>query len=71
MGMNTHNIFCTDFGHTLLCSVNLTKMFNKLASEVGLLNKSSHLAAAFGCDQIHNCQSYDLGHTLLCYLSPT
>jgi hypothetical protein len=27
--------------------------FNKLATEVGLLNKSSFLGAAFGCDQIY------------------
>jgi hypothetical protein len=38
-------------------------LFNKPASEVDLLNKSSCLAAALGVDQF--------GHTLLCYLSRT
>jgi hypothetical protein len=37
----------------------------ELASEAGLLNKSSCSAAALGVNK------YDLGHTLLCCLSPT
>ncbi len=43
---------CSDFGHTLLGSSSLTLMFNKHNSVVGLLNKSSCLAAALKCDKI-------------------
>ncbi len=37
-----------DFGHTLLCFLSPTKMFNKPTSVAGLLDKSSRLAPAFG-----------------------
>jgi len=37
-----------DFGHTLLCNLSPTYMFNRPTSEAGLLNKSSCLAPALG-----------------------
>ena len=37
-----------DFGHTLLCYLSQTYMFNKHMLEIGLLNKSSCLAPALG-----------------------
>ncbi len=43
-----HSYHCYDFGHTLLCCLSMTQMFNKLASEAGLLNKSLCLARALG-----------------------
>jgi len=46
-------------------------LFNKLASEAGLLNKRLMLSSSFRCDQIHKYEKYDFGHTLLCYLSRT
>jgi len=46
-------------------------LFNKPASEAGLLNKISCLAQPLGVTKIITCQRYYLGHTLLCYLSQT
>jgi hypothetical protein len=43
-------------------------MFNKLASEAGLLNKRLMLSSSFRCDQIYKYEIYNFGHTLLCYL---
>ncbi len=69
---------------TLLCCLSPTYMFNKpisefyptslcdstLSAEAGLLNKSSHLAAALGVTQFTEIISKNLV-TLLCRLSPT
>ncbi len=41
-------------------SAKLELLFNKLASEAGLLNKSSHLAATLGVTKLMHC--YDLSH---------
>ncbi len=43
-----HNNNFVKFSRTLLCSLSPTKMFNKPASQVNLLNKSSRLTTAVG-----------------------
>ena len=60
-----------DSGHTLLCYLSQTLMFNELASEAGLLNKRLMLSSSFMGDQIYKYNIYDFGRTLLCYLSQT
>ena len=50
-------------GHTLLCSLSPTQMFNKPYSEAGLLNKMLMLISSFRCDQIYKYELYDFGHT--------
>ncbi len=59
------------FGHTLLCYLSQTWMFNEQASEVGLLNKRLMLCSSFRCDQIYKYGIYHFGHTLLFNLSRT
>ncbi len=73
-----------DFGHTLLCYLSPTWMFNKPMikhistvfkidwSDWGqFVEQKLMLNSNFRCYKIYNCQRYDLGHTLLCYLSLT
>ncbi len=55
------------FGHSLLCYLSQTQMFNKLASEASLLNKNSCLK----CEQIHNRHMIRFNYAILCYLGQT
>jgi hypothetical protein len=49
-----------DFGHTLLCYLSQTKMFNEPTSEAGLLNKGLMLSSNFRCDQILKSQKWEI-----------
>ena len=40
-------------------------LFNKQASEAGLLNKRHMLSSGFRCDQIYKYEIYDFGHTVV------
>ncbi len=61
-----HNCHRYDLGHTLLCYLSRTGMFNKTVSEKRLveyrgrfIEQKPMLSSSFRGDQIHNCQRYD------------
>jgi len=52
------------FGHTLLCHLSPTYMFNKSTSEVGLLTSNLDLISTTKCDQNHIFDNYEFDNTL-------
>ncbi len=62
-----------DFGHTLLSCLSPTSTFNKLASEVTMLNIQVDLSKTtkYGLTTTSTIAMYDLGHILLSNLSLT
>ncbi len=57
-----HKIHCYKFGHTVLCYLSQTWMFNKLNrfDEQKLM-----LISNFLCEKSYNIHSYDFGHTIV------
>ncbi len=58
-------------GHTLLCCLSLTQMFNKMVLRVEFDEHKLGLSCSFSCDQNNCSQCYESSHTLLCCLRLT